>query len=227
MRRTLLSSMVVLMGMMAGCTGPTSSAPSVGSSGGGEMSPATSNDSASSGEASPMASLTPVGIENGAIALSPAYTMIEFVGTHAGNKPDPRVGHFGQFSGTLLVDPATKALAGVSIKIDAASLKTEFDKLTDHLKSPDFLEVAAYPEISFQSTSIQPGEGGLVDIVGDLTLHGETKSVTFPATIAFTENGLTLDSKAKIDRTEFKMEFGVDRVLKDVGIRVLVGKPTP
>lgn len=227
MSRTSVSSMVVLMGMLAGCTGPTSSSPSAGSSGSGEVSPATSDNSISSGEASPMVSLTPVAIENGAIALSPANTMIEFVGTHAGDKPDPRVGHFGQFTGTLSVDPATQALTGVSIKIDAASLKTEIDKLTDHLKSPDFLEVAAYPEISFQSTSIRPGEGGLVDIVGDLTLHGETKSVTFPATITVADAGLTLNSKAKIDRTEFKMEFGVDRVLKDVDIRIVVGKPTP
>lgn len=223
MRSTLASSMVVLIGVLAGCTGPTSSAPSVGSSGGGEMAPANTDESASE----TAVSLTPVAIENGAIALSPANTMIEFVGAHAGDKPDPRVGHFGQFSGTLSVDPATKALAGVSIKIDAASLMTAIDRLTGHLKSEDFLEVATYPEISFQSTSIQPGEGGLVDIVGDLTLHGETKSVTFPATVAFTEHGLTLDSKARIDRTEFEMNFGLDRVLKDVDIRVLVGKPTP
>ena len=47
-----------------------------------------------------------------------------------------------------------------------------------HLSSPDFFNTKQYPTIEFTSTSVKPIEGGY-KVTGDLTLHGETKPVTF------------------------------------------------
>ena len=44
----------------------------------------------------------------GPITLSPDNTKIEFVGTHVGTKPDPRVGSFAKFAGKMEVDAAAK-----------------------------------------------------------------------------------------------------------------------
>ena len=51
-----------------------------------------------------------------------------------------------------------------------------------HLRSPDFLDAATYPELVFRSTHIEPsGEG--FKVVGDLTMHGQTHPVTLDAEI--------------------------------------------
>lgn len=155
------------------------------------------------------------------VALSPENTKIQFVGTHTGDKPDPRNGHFTAFSGSAQVEGGR--LKGVRVEIDTASLTTDIEKLTNHLKSPDFFDVNQYPKASFQSTSIENADNGQASITGDLTLHGVTKSITFPATVS-TDGGLVLDSEFQIDRTEFGMDYGLDNVEKLVSMNVTVGK---
>jgi polyisoprenoid-binding protein YceI len=45
------------------------------------------------------------------------------------------------------------------------------------LKSPDFFDVAKYPAITFKSTRFD-GSPDDLKVVGDLTIHGVTKTVT-------------------------------------------------
>src|SRR3546814_12198479 len=59
-------------------------------------------------------------------------------------------------SGSLTLDPAKLANSKVEITIPLANLRTNVDKFTDHLKSPDFFDAAKYPEIKFVSTSVKP-----------------------------------------------------------------------
>src|SRR3546814_8165091 len=56
---------------------------------------------------------------------------------------------FGEPSGSLTLDPAKLANSKVEITIPLANLRTNVDKFTDHLKSPDFFDAAKYPEIKF------------------------------------------------------------------------------
>jgi polyisoprenoid-binding protein YceI len=153
------------------------------------------------------------------IALAPENTKIQFVGTHAGDEPNPRKGSFGQFTGKVAM--AGDAIHSIEVDIETASLSTEIGKLTDHLKSADFFDVRQHPQARFVSTSIQPGEGQQVTIVGDLTLLGQTKSITFPATVN-TADGLQVQSEFSIDRTEFGMDYGVDRVEKPVALTIAI-----
>lgn len=155
--------------------------------------------------------------------LSPENTRIQFVCAHVGPKPDPRTGHFAKFSGKAQIDAATKTLKSVSVEIDTNSLTTEFDKLTTHLKSPDFFEVRQYPTAKFESTKITPGQGQ-AQITGKLTLHGKTNEISFPATVAVTPSGLTLQSEFNIDRSQFGMNFGPDKVESKVALSVTIGE---
>lgn len=155
------------------------------------------------------------------IPLSAENTEIQFVCAHVGEKPDPRKGHFSTLTGKATVDG--DALAAIEIEIDAASLTTEIDKLTDHLKSPDFFDVRKHPKATFKSTSIEKGESGQVKVTGDLTLLGTTKSISFPATVDLV-NGLSLKAEFKVDRTEFGMNYGADKVEKLVDLTVTVSK---
>lgn len=165
-------------------------------------------------------------VKAGVATLSPANTKIQFVCAHSGDKPDPRTGGFAKFSGKAQVDPATASLQSVAVDIDTTSLFTQFDKLTTHLKSADFFEVRQYPTAKFVSTKIVPGEGGKHTITGQLTLHGVTKEISFPAAVAVNDQGLSLKSQFSIDRTQFGMDYGQGKVENKVDLTVVIGEKT-
>jgi polyisoprenoid-binding protein YceI len=165
----------------------------------------------------------PVTIKSGTAALSPDNTKIQFVCAHMKPKrPDPRTGHFAKFTGKAQIDAAANSLKSVSVEIDTNSITTEFDKLTNHLKSPDFFEVRQYPTAKFESTKITPGQGQS-QITGKLTLHGVTKEISFPATVSITPSGLSLQSEFNIDRSQFGMTFGPDQVENKVALTIAIG----
>jgi len=62
-------------------------------------------------------------------------------------------------------------------------------------------------------------------ITGDLTLHGTTKSISIPAMVTTTDDALTLTSTFTIDRTDYGMNFGTDKVNKEVIIKVSLKTP--
>jgi polyisoprenoid-binding protein YceI len=175
--------------------------------------------------AAPIDAAAPVKVTAGKAALSPDNTRLQFVCAHVGEKPDPRVGTFAKFSGTIEADAAAKTLKSLSLEFDVNSVATEFDKLTAHLKSPDFFDAREHPKASFTSKKITAGSvPGEFQVTGDLKLHGVTKEVTAPVKATFTDGGLTLSSEFSIDRSEFGMKFGLDKVEKKVSLTVVVGE---
>lgn len=172
------------------------------------------------------ADLQPVSVTGGVATLSPANTKIEFVGTHSGDKPDPRTGGFAKFSGKLHVDSSAGSISAISADIDTTSLYTPIPKLTDHLKTADFFEVREYPTAKFQSTAIKAGKAGSVEVTGKLTLHGVTKQIRFPAKVQVGEQGVSLVSQFSINRSEFGMTYGAGKVDDKVSLNVVVGQPT-
>lgn len=81
-------------------------------------------------------------------------------------------GDFTEFSGTVTVGEEPTG-SGVQVTIDAASIDTRDDKRDGHLRSPDFLDVENHPELTFRSTSVDPGW----KVTGDLTIRGTTVPV--------------------------------------------------
>ncbi|MBI5757620.1 MAG: YceI family protein [Planctomycetales bacterium] len=213
----------------AGSAPATSSKPATGSSGGaGGGGPIGSTPT---GAASPLESsdvdASPVPIELGVAKLTPENTKIEFVGTHTGNKPDPRTGGFAKFSGAAEVDSDGKTLKSVSVEIETGSLWTQMQPLTAHLNAPDFFDTREYPAAKFESTQIAAdGDAGQVTITGNLTLLAATKEVSFPANVSISGEGLTLKAKFSIDRAEFGMDKLVERVEKTVSLTVVIGEKT-
>jgi polyisoprenoid-binding protein YceI len=82
-------------------------------------------------------------------------------------------GKFKSFSGTFDYDEATKTVSNIKGKIFVASVDTDDAKRDAHLKSADFFDSAAHPDITFVSKSIKGNK-----ITGDLTIKGVTKTVT-------------------------------------------------
>ena len=86
-------------------------------------------------------------------------------------------GRFTGFSGTIEFTPGKPESWKVVAKIDPATINTDNEKRDGHLKSPDFFDVAKYPEMSFKSTKVTDAKGETAKLHGELTMHGVTKPV--------------------------------------------------
>ena len=86
-------------------------------------------------------------------------------------------GEFTRVSGHARIDPRDILNSSVHAVIDAASISTRDEKRDEHLRSADFLDVAAYPTIEFQSTRVARRADGSLEITGELTIHGVTRPV--------------------------------------------------
>ena len=91
-------------------------------------------------------------------------------------------GEFDKFSGAITATGADPSSVKIEATIEAASINTRAEKRDNHLKSPDFLDVAKFPTITFKSTKIEPAGDGKWKVTGDLTLHGVTKPVVLEVT---------------------------------------------
>jgi polyisoprenoid-binding protein YceI len=91
-------------------------------------------------------------------------------------------GKFQDFSGSIKVDRVKPESSSVEFTIQAASINTNEPKRDEHLKSPDFFDVANQPTITFKSTSVKPTGKDTYEVAGNLTMRGVTKPVTLPIT---------------------------------------------
>jgi len=87
-------------------------------------------------------------------------------------------GRFNEFSGTFTIDPDDAGKCAFAMNIKTNSVDTNNGARDNHLRSPDFFNVKQFPAIDFRSTSVKAVNGGY-EVTGNLTMHGETKPITF------------------------------------------------
>ncbi|MDQ3132739.1 MAG: YceI family protein [Acidobacteriota bacterium] len=156
-------------------------------------------------------------IKGESVAITPENSKVEFVGSKVTGKHD---GGFKQFSGNIdLVNNKAEA-SQVAIDIDMNSVFTDADGLTKHLQTGDFFEVEKHPKSSFVSTKIVPDATKGADnytVTGDLEMHGQKKSVTFPAKITVNPNEVTVDAEFAINRKDFGIVYAgkADDLIRD------------
>ena len=163
-------------------------------------------------------------------AAAPADTLkfdgnaskIGFVGT---KKDGSHAGGFKKFTGTIDLPGDDFAKAKVTVEIQTESLYTDNERLTGHLKSPDFFDVRTHPKATFTATAIRAvrSDAAITHLMtGNLTLHGVTKAVTIPLRVAPTATGLKLDGTFTLQRKDFGMTFGEGQVNNDVTVTLTV-----
>ena len=133
-------------------------------------------------------------------------------------------GVFERWSGTIQVPDGDFSRATVAATIDGSSIATGVADRDGHLKSPDFLDVAQYPELQFVGKRVQPRSGSEIDVVGDLTIKGITREVV----LRVEQHGQTKDpygnqraaftAKTSIDRKDFGLTW--NQVLETGGVMV-------
>ncbi|MCA9260911.1 MAG: YceI family protein [Planctomycetales bacterium] len=201
------AAMLLACAAAIGCTGPTAS------------------DSGESPEAESAAGAGSAGAPSeapaGSIAIAPSNASIGFVGSKAEGS---HTGGFKEFSGYFL-PPADGEPGKISLTIATPSLWSDNEKLTGHLKNPDFFDVPNHPEAMFESTEIKSSEDDAAthEVTGDLTLLGATESITFPVTISGEGDAAALAADFTFDRTKFGMDYGQGKVNNEVQVTVRVG----
>ncbi len=176
--------------------------------------PASDTSKAVTGEAAKVAS--PQTGAGQKYAITPQDSKIEFVGSKVTGSHN---GSFEKFSGDVEYVNNDPTKSRVNITIDMNSTKTDDANLTKHLMTPDFFDVAKFPQATFVSTEIKPGgdKGASHTVTGNLTLHGVTKAVSFPATISITPDVATVDANFAINRKDFGINYpgAQDNLIRD------------
>ena len=126
-------------------------------------------------------------------------------------------GRFNKVSGKFTFEGKSLDDCSIYIKINAGSVDTNSKKRDRHLKSQDFFNSKQFRDIIFKSTAFKQLESNRYEVTGDLTLHGETKSIT-----TVVEHTGTGDKGGKFGyRSGFETTFTIKR--SDFGMNYMIG----
>jgi polyisoprenoid-binding protein YceI len=152
-----------------------------------------------------MATATAPQITTGTWAIDPIHSHVGFAVKHM--VVSTFRGRFEDYDGSLTVgEDGAPRLQG-SVDVDSINVKDE--NLAGHLKSPDFFDSVNYPRINFVSSAIRVGEGGELEVEGDLTIKDNTHRVTARGTVSGPHVDIAGNDKvgveleAVIDRREY------------------------
>ncbi len=161
------------------------------------------------------------------LSLDPAASSVGFVGSKVTGKHE---GKFEKISGSVTLAGDKIDGGKITIDVDMTSVKTDQEKLDGHLKSADFFDVEKFPKATFASTDIKAGgeAGATHTVTGELTLHGEKKTVSFPAMITVAADGVNGTAEFSINRNDFKIVYAGkadDLIRDDVVVKLTLKAP--
>ncbi len=145
----------------------------------------------------------------GTWTIDPAHTRIGFVARHA-MVTNVR-GSFNEFEGSAVGDADDFTRSSVTVTIKTRSIDTRNEQRDGHLRSNDFLAMDEFPEITFTSTGVTQTGATSLELTGELTIKGVTKSVAIP----FDFQGAATDPYGNL-RAGFAGSVAINR--KDYGI---------
>ena len=123
-------------------------------------------------------------------------------------------GVFEQVTGTVRYDPARFENTKVEIAISATSIHTRDPQRDAHLRSADFFDVEAHPQITFRSTEARRDKAGVLQLVGELCIRDTTRPITLDVTEVTGEQRdfqgarrFGASASAKLLRSEFGITF--------------------
>jgi polyisoprenoid-binding protein YceI len=86
-------------------------------------------------------------------------------------------GEFSNVTGTVEYDDANPSAASINVTVDVSSIRTRDAQRDAHLKSADFFDIEKFPTMTFVSKEVVKSGDDSFEVVGDLTLHGVTKTI--------------------------------------------------
>jgi polyisoprenoid-binding protein YceI len=149
-------------------------------------------------------------LKTGTWTVDTAHSKVGFAVKHMGVSTVR--GEFGEFEGTLEIgDDLTSARAHGVVK--TASVDTNQPQRDEHLRSADFFDAELYPELRFESKSIEAVDEETFRITGDLSINGVTREITLDAEIEGADVGpegedrVGLEVTGQLSRSDYGMKF--------------------
>jgi polyisoprenoid-binding protein YceI len=132
-------------------------------------------------------------------------------------------GRFNEITGNFALDSADPSLVKLDFQVKADTIDTGNAKRDQHLKSPDFLNAAQYPTITFASKSVEKS-GNAYLVTGEMTMHGVTKPITVQLTPTGTGKGPTGAEIGGIEAnvTIRQSDFGITKMAAMLGDNVWI-----
>ncbi len=143
----------------------------------------------------------------------------------------------GSHTGTIAIKEGTLTVANGKIEtalvtIDMTTIMVTDEgmddgskgKLTGHLNSPDFFNVAEHTTAKFQLTSFKAITGSTVanyTVTGKLTIKGITNEITFPAIVRITDGRIEASANLSFDRSKWDIRYGSDSFFDNLGDKVI------
>ncbi len=109
-------------------------------------------------------------------AIDPAHSSFNFKVRHL--TVSNVTGTFGKVKGIAEIDDREITALRVEVTLDASSIDTGHAKRDEHLRGPDFFDVAKYPTLMFVSRKISRIDANKIQVTGELTIRDVTKEVT-------------------------------------------------
>lgn len=142
--------------------------------------------------------------------IDPAHSSVAAVAQHLGFSSVR--GRFTEFSGRIGI-AAVPEHSRVDAVIDGLSIDTGNDMRDKHLRSPDFLDVERFPEITYHSTGVSQSSPDRWSVRGELAMHGVVRKVALDLTYLGTGpdpwGGVRAAFRAttELKRDDFAMNF--------------------
>lgn len=137
---------------------------------------------------------------------------------HLDSLLEPISGTAGGVTGSVSFDPAAPAATTGKIVLATKSLTVGNPVMAEHLHSANWLDVAKYPEITFEAVKVAnvktKGAQVTADLTGNLTVKGVTKELTVPVTFTHLADKLGArlgDAKLKGDLLVLRATFEINR----------------
>ncbi len=133
-------------------------------------------------------------------------------------------GDFGSWRGEVAIPNNDLSRASVMIRVELSTINTSNTKRDTHLQNADFFNVPKWPVAVFNAKGLKPLGKNRYQVSGQLKMMGQTKALSFPATILWREGKLSVKADFKIDRTLWGMTgylsaFSMNPIKK--GVRIL------
>jgi polyisoprenoid-binding protein YceI len=165
----------------------------------------------------------PAQVQAGTYAVEPGHTQVMFSVSHLGFTT--YYGRFSNVTGSLALMPKTPGSSTLEIHVPVNTVSTTSAKLDEELKSPQWLDAQAFPEMVFKASKIIETGHNTAKVTGDLTLHGVTKPVTL--SVRYNNAGINpIDKKytvgfevsGKITRSDFGIKTYVPLIGDEVDL---------
>jgi len=154
----------------------------------------------------------------------PAESEIAFVSRQMGV---PVEGKFRRWSAQVAFDPKAPQAGRIGFTIETGSATLGVPETDAEVVKADWFHVARFPQATFQSSGVRAVGAGRYEVTGQLSIKGQSQSVTVPVSLSQSGSGADLRTTATgsfpIKRLAFRIGEGAwsdtSMVADDVQIR--------